>query len=414
MSQSKSQASDDAVSAGLESPVDPNERAEQRPVWAWIDRSALRHNCRRAERLADGRDVIGVVKADAYGHGAEVVAHTMLASGVKRLAVVSIGEGATLRNAGITAPILLLGGIQSLAAAIHSSQHHLTPVIHDEQGLLLASRSVDSDAKLAAEVEIEVDTGMRRMGVLEDEAAGLIEKVMAAPGLRLSGVYTHLARADEADPEPSRAQCLALAEAIRGLPESGAGRPAIHIANSGGLFRLNEFESGRIETDAVRPGLMLYGLSPFADRSAAELDLEPVMTLEALVISTRRVSAGTAVGYGGEWVASVDTTIATLPLGYADGMPRALKGRGEIFLAGEMRPIVGRISMDSLCLDVGDAAVQVGDLATVFGLTPGGERVPVEKFAEDAGTIGYEILVGIGQRVQRRTTDGSPPERARK
>jgi alanine racemase len=414
LSQSKSQASDDVASVGPESPVDPNERAEQRPVWAWIDRSALRHNCRRAVTLADGRDVIGVVKADAYGHGAEVVAHTMLASGVKRLAVVSIGEGATLRNAGMTAPILLLGGIQSHAAAIHSSQHNLTPVIHDEQGLLLAGRSRDSEAKRAVEVEIEVDTGMRRMGVLEDEAAGLIEKVMAAPGVRLSGVYTHLARADEADPEPSRAQCLALAKAIRGLPESGAGRPAIHVANSGGLFRLNEFESGQIETDAVRPGLMLYGLSPFADRSAAELDLLPVMTLEAQVIATRRVSAGTAVGYGGEWVAPVDTTIATLPLGYADGMPRALKGRGEIFLAGEMRPIVGRISMDSLCLDVGDAAVEVGDLATVFGLTPGGERVPVEKFAEGAGTIGYEILVGIGQRVQRRTTDGSPPESARK
>ena len=406
----RSQSSRGVDSIGQRSPVDANEVAEERPVWAWIDRSALRHNARRAVTLAAGREVIGVVKADGYGHGAETVAHALLEGGIPRLAVVSIAEGAALRRAGITAPILLMGGLQSSAAGVQAARHQLTPVIQDAQSLSFARGSATSGKTCEIEIEIEVDTGMRRMGVPEAEAAALIAQVQDASELRLSGIYTHLARSDEADPEPSRRQCSALAKATRGLAGQGDGRPRIHVANSGGLFRLEEFESGRIETEAVRPGLMLYGLSPFADRSAEVLDLEPVMTVEAQVVSTRRVTAGTAVGYGGEWVASSETTIATLPLGYADGMPRSLKGRGEIFLAGAMRPIVGRISMDSLCLDMGDAAVEVGDLATVFGRTPTGERVPVEAFAAAAGTIGYEILVGMGQRVRRHRTDGWPAQ----
>jgi alanine racemase len=155
---------------------------------------------------------------------------------------------------------------------------------------------------------------------------------------------------------------------------------------------------------------MLYGVSPFADRSsAADLDLEPVMTLAAKVVAVRLVPKGGTVGYGGEWRAERATRVATLPLGYGDGIPRSLLGRGEVFLAGAMRPIVGRVSMDYIGIELGDAPTEVGELATIFGRTPDGIRVPVEDLAAAAGTIGYEILVGIGARVPRQVGHGLPP-----
>lgn len=204
----------------------------------------------------------------------------------------------------------------------------------------------------------------------------------------------------------------------------GGVRPSVHMANSGGLLRLAELEGAvagaelghGLVTQAVRPGLMLYGVSPFmgpgpvVGRSAEALDLEPVMTLAARVVATRRVAKGEAVGYGGTWRASRATTVATLPLGYADGIPRAAAtGGAKVYLAGALRPIVGRASMDYIGVEVADDSVEVGDVATVFGRTPEGLRIPVEDFASAAGTLGYEILVGIGARVPRRYGEGAPP-----
>ena len=386
--------------------------SEQRPVWAFIDHDALRHNARRAIEAAAGRTVIGVVKADGYGHGAARVARALLAEGVARLAVVSIAEGAALRREGIAAPILLLGGLTDAAAAARAVKWGLTPVLQSVHEVELAQGFGRPDAPL--DVEIELDTGMHRMGVPLDQAKGLLARVLDAPQLTLAGVFTHLARADEPDPAPSRAQCAQLAEQVAAIIEPGDRAPTLHIANSGGLLRLEEFEQGTCTTGAVRPGLMLYGLSPLCDAagravSAASLDLEPVMTLAARVISVRRVAAGEAVGYGGEWTTPRETTLATLPLGYADGIPRSVLGKGTVRLAGADRPIVGRISMDSFVVDVGEAEVAIGDVATVFGRTPEGDRVPVEDFASACGTIGYEVLVGVGARVPRIDGAGNPP-----
>ena len=383
--------------------------AEERPVWAWIDLEALRHNARRAIDCADGRAVIAVVKADGYGHGAADVARGLLAEGVSRLAVVSVGEGAALRRAGIVAPILLMGGVEDRETAERALKWGLTPVVHDERGFELARALGSQRAPLA--VEVEVDTGMRRMGVAPEAAGALLRRIASTPQLSLSGVYTHLARADEPDAGPSRDQIGQLAGL---LDEAGdaIGSPVVHVVNSGGLLRREELETAEpaLRTGAVRPGLMLYGVSPFEDRSAEALGLQPVMTLAARVVAVRNVAPGQSVGYGGEWRASRPTRVATLPLGYADGIPRAVLGRGEVFLAGARRPIVGRVSMDYVGVDVGDAPVEVGALATVFGRTPEGERVPVEALARAAGTIGYEILTGVGARVPRRVADGPPPE----
>ncbi len=386
------------------------EPAEERPVWAWIDLDALRHNARRAIDCADGRTVIGVVKADGYGHGAAEIARGLMAEGVARLAVVSVREGAALRRAGIVAPVLLLGGLNNAATAERALKWGLTPVLHDQRGFELARTFGRSDSPLS--VEVELDTGMRRMGVEASAARELLARIAGTPQLSLSGVFTHLARADESDLRPSREQVAELAAIARDLNVDRVRPIVVHVANSAGLLRLAELEtrdSGLITT-AVRPGLMLYGVSPFADRSAEALELEPVMTLAAQVVAVRSVSKGQQVGYGGQWRADRATRIATLPLGYADGIPRSLLGRGEVFLAGEMRPIVGRVSMDYIGVDVGDARVEVGELATVFGRTPGGLRVPVENLAAAAGTTGYEILVGVGARVPRQAGNGLPPE----
>ena len=389
-----------------------SEPGEERPVWAWIDLDALRHNARRAIDCADGRTVIGVVKADGYGHGAADIAGGLMAEGVARLAVVSVGEGAELRRAGIVAPVLLLGGFDDAANAERALKWGLTPVLHDQRSFELARTFGRSGSPLS--VEVEIDTGMRRMGVEPRTARALLGRIAETPQLSLSGVFTHLARADESNLRPSRAQVVDFAAIVRDLAAGAAAnaRPIdAHIANSAGLLRLADIETPEagLMTTAVRPGLMLYGVSPFADRSAEALDLEPVMTLAARVVAIRSVSSGETVGYGGEWRADRDTRVATLPLGYADGIPRSLLGRGEVFLAGKMRPIVGRVSMDYIGVDVGDAEVEVGQLATLFGRTPEGKRVPVEGLAAAAGTIGYEILVGVGSRVPRQVGHGLPP-----
>ncbi len=411
------------------------EVAEERPAWAWIDLSALRHNARRAIACAAGRSVIAVVKADAYGHGAEPVARVLLQEGVGRLAVVSVAEGAKLRRAGIMAPILLLGGLDDAPAAERAVKWGLTPVLHDLRGLELARRYARADSPLS--VEVEIDTGMRRMGVARESAPAFLERLRATPQLVLSGLFSHLACADAIDPEPSRAQWALLAEIVDAYVARGAVRPSVHMANSAGLLRLPELEgkgAGDPEsrfaadprlplvTQAVRPGLMLFGVSPFIGleavvgpeavlgRGAEALELEPVMTLAARVVATRRVARGESVGYGATWRAARATTIATLPLGYADGVPRAAaSGGARVFLAGAMRPIVGRASMDYIGVEVADAPVEVGDIATIFGRTPEGLRIPVEDFATAAGTLGYEILVGIGARVPRRYGEGEPP-----
>lgn len=404
------------------------EVAEERPAWAWIDLAALRHNARRAIACAAGRSVIAVVKADAYGHGAEPVARTLLQEGVGRLAIVSVAEGAKLRRAGIMAPILLLGGLDDGASAERAVKWGLTPVLHDLRGLELARRFARPDSPLS--VEVEIDTGMRRMGLAREAAPAFLDKLRATPQLVLSGLFSHLACADAIDPEPSRAQWAQLGDVVDAVVARGAARPSVHMANSAGLLRLPELEGkgagdGEVRagdprsplvTQAVRPGLMLFGVSPFMGpgavlgRSAEALDLEPVMTLAARVVATRRVSRGEAVGYGATWRAARTTTVATLPLGYADGIPRsAATGGGRVFLAGAMRPIVGRASMDYIGVEVADAPVEVGDVATIFGRTPEGLRIPVEDFAGAAGTLGYEILVGIGARVPRRYGEGAPP-----
>jgi alanine racemase len=287
-----------------------------------------------------------VVKADAYGHGAVPLASALVAAGC---------------------------GVLAAAARRRSTR---------------------------VSVHVEIDTGMHRMGVPLSDAESFLAGVAGDPALTLAGVMTHFACADEPDLAPTRAQLRAFADVIAGLRRRGIAPGCVHAANSAGLVALAELAAEGPTQDAVRPGLLLYGARPSAERPCA---LRPVMSLRAPVVALRRVRRGEPVGYAALYRARADTRIATLALGYADGVPISASGRGSVWLAGARRPIAGRVSMDYLGVEVGDAAVQIGDSAVVFGSeTEGGPAVlPVEEAAASAGTISYELLVRVGARVRR-------------
>jgi alanine racemase len=370
------------------------------PAIAAIDLAALRANYAEAVRLADGRRVIAVVKADAYGHGAVPVARALIAAGCGELATWSVGEAIALRDAGIAAPLLVLAGVRDAAEAHEAVARDLTAVLHDAQGRAWVSAAARRRGAGRVAVHVEIDTGMSRMGVPVAEAEAFLTGVAGDPALALAGVMTHFARADEADLAPTRDQLRAFAAAIAELRQRGVAPGCVHAANSAGLAALAELEKDGPPQEAVRPGLLLYGAQPSAARPCA---LRAVMSLRAPVVAVRRVRRGEAVGYAALYRARADTRIATLALGYADGVPISASGRGSVWLAGARCPIAGRVSMDYVGVEVGDAAVQVGDQATVFGSeVAGGPAVlPVEEAARDAGTISYELFVRVGARVRR-------------
>jgi len=351
-------------------------------------------------RLAAGRRVIAVVKADAYGHGAAPVARALAAAGCGELATWSVGEAVALRDAGIAAPLLVLAGAHDAAEADEVVARGLIPVLHDKRGRASLAAAVQRRGGARVPVHVEVDTGMRRMGVPLGEAESFVADIASDPALSLAGVMTHLARADEPDLAPTREQLRAFAEVVDGLRSRGAESGCVHVANSAGLVALAELEKDGPPQDAVRPGLLLYGAQPCAERRC---ELRPVMSLRAPVVAIRRVRRGEAVGYAALYRARADTRIATLALGYADGVPISASGRGHVWLAGALRPIAGRVSMDYVGVEVGDAPVELGETAVVFGSETAGRPavLPVDEAARSAETISYELLVRVGARVRR-------------
>jgi alanine racemase len=372
------------------------------PTIATIDRAALRANFAEAQRRAAGREVIAVVKADAYGHGAVSVGRALEESGCRTLAVVSVAEAAELREAGLRSKILVLAGIHDATEARDASALGLTPVVHHPGQLALVAAAA-READRPSSVHVEVDTGMRRMGVPVEEAPALLESVSREPALVLEGVFTHLARADEPDPAPSLDQLAVFRSVLEKALARGISPGQVHTLNSAGLLLGEPLVDVAPATSAVRPGLMLYGASP-ADH--LEVALSPVMTLRTRVVHVRSVESGEGVGYTALYRPALRTRIATLALGYADGIPIATSNRGQVILAGDRHPIVGRVSMDYVTVDVGDAEVAVGDEAIVFGEGQGA-RLPVEEAAEAAGTLSYELLVRVGSRVKRVLTDSN-------
>jgi alanine racemase len=374
-----------------------------RATIARIDLAALRANLETVRRMAPGQEVIAVVKADGYGHGGPTVARALTEAGAEAVAVLTVDEARPLREAGVATPILILAGVHDDAEAAEALALEATPVIHHEAGLAQVGRAAAAAGR-ACPVHVEIDTGMRRMGVAPDAAVELVARVAESRDLELTGVFTHLAKADEADLGHAREQLGLFGRLLAEIRGRGIEPRRVHAAASAGLLAWGGLGDAAPETQAIRPGIFLYGSNPVAH---ADVPLAPVMTFETRVVHLRRVERGDTAGYGGFWSAPGPGVLATLAVGYADGVPRCLgePGRPPAFVGiGNRRfPVAGRVSMDYLTVSLGDDAndVSIGDAAVIFGATPSGDPLSVDALADAAGTLGYELLVRVGGRVPR-------------
>lgn len=366
---------------------------------AVVDLDAVRRNVRAIAAQVAPAQVMAVVKADAYGHGAVRVARAALDAGAGWLGVADLHEAIALREAGIVAPVL---------AWLHDPDARFTPAVERDVDLGVSSvAQLDAVAEAAASVErvanvhLKLDTGLSRNGIAPEAWAAAVARAAeleAAGRIHVRGVFSHLANTS---PETDAAQ---LAAFLRGVEEArSAGlRPELrHLASTAAALR---FPEARL--DLVRIGIGLYGIPPFGDgTTAAELGLRPVMTLRGRVAAVRRVDAGAGVSYNHVWRAERPTTLALVPLGYADGVPRHASGRARVLIGGRRRPVVGRIAMDQFLVDVGDDAVEVGDEVVLFG-DPEAGAPSADDWADAADTIGYEIVTRIGPRVPRTHVEG--------
>jgi alanine racemase len=367
-------------------------REAGRPTWAEIDLGALRRNLRAVRDFAGDRRIIAVVKADGYGHGAVPVARELERAGAEMLAVATVDEADELRQAGVRAPVMLLQGLHRPEEAETVVALDLVPLV-GRLDMLAPLDAAAGRAGRALPVHLKFDTGMGRLGFLPEEAGAILDALGGHRHLELSGLATHLAEADDSASSATETQRRRFGEVVESVRTSGFTPEWIHADNSPGVLR-----GGTPGASAARPGLLLYGADPTLEGGHA---LEPVMTLVTRVIRAQDVPAGSRIGYGGTYVAPCRTRLLTLPIGYADGLPRAAGGRAEVGLRGRRVPLVGRVSMDLAAVDAGPSSdVEVGEEVLVFGRR-GELTIRVERIAEATDTIPYEILVRVGSRVPR-------------
>ncbi|MBI3297994.1 MAG: alanine racemase [Elusimicrobia bacterium] len=365
-----------------------------RPTWAEVDLGALRRNLRRLNKTARV-PLLFVVKADAYGHGAARAARAALeVDAVAALGVSSVEEGAALREAGIKAPILILGSLYPFESTLAAIHYGLTPTVASLEGArriqLAAAGLRGADRRLLPlSCHLKIDTGMGRVGVRWPAGREVVQSLLASPGVRLEGLYTHLARAEDS-PSFTKRQLAVFARAVRESESLGARFKWRHAANSAGALLWPESR-----WDLVRPGLAAYGLWE---------GFEPVLSLKTRVVFVKNVPRGTPLGYGGLFRTRRASRIATLPIGYADGLPRVLstgRRRAEVLVRGRRCALAGAISMDMAMADVtGVPGVSVGDEAVLIGRS-GSEEQGAGALAALAGTIPYEIVTGLTSRVPR-------------
>ncbi|MCS6897810.1 MAG: alanine racemase [Nitrospira sp.] len=365
------------------------------PTCATVDLTALTHNLTRfRSHLPSGCEVMAVVKANAYGHGAVETTKVLIRHGVSRVAVASIEEGAQLRQAGVTGPIVVLGPlfpeqIGDLLAL------QLTPVVSDGALLPVLARAAAS-FHAPYPIHLKVETGMGRLGLSQKEVMDLFGRRLFPSTLQLEGLMTHLADTDGPSPDMTMEQLARFRETLGGVAAQGFYAPLIHAANSGGAIRFPE-----ACFSLVRPGIMLYGYHTLPTSVAAP-DLKPVLSLRTTVAQLRTVAAGQKISYNGTFTARKTSRIAVLPIGYADGINRRLSNRGFVLIRGYRVPIVGLVCMDMMMVDVTNVSgVTVGDEAVLIG-RQGNEQITAYDVAQWAETIPYEILCTIGPRIPRR------------
>ena len=362
--------------------------------WAWaeVSSAAIEHNVRTIAATVAPAQVWAVVKANGYGHGAVLAARAAQAGGAAGLCVALVQEGVALRAAGVTGPILVLSEqpTDALPAAL---QHDLTLTVYSTRQIaaLAAAGAVDHP------VHVKIDTGMHRVGAATHDAVELADAIAASPAVRLAGVFTHLAVADEPANPYTDHQLDRFDEVLAALRTAGHEPPLVHAANSAGALA-----HPRARYGMVRTGIAIYGISPGAGVDDLCVGLRPALSLHARVSHVKRVTAGDRISYGLRHTFERDTTVATLPLGYADGVPRRLHAvGGTVLVGGHHRPIVGVVTMDQLMVDCGDDPVAVGDDAVLIG-SQGAHSITAADWAAALDTIAYEIVCGLSARVERR------------
>jgi alanine racemase len=356
-----------------------------------VSRRAFAHNVRQIKlAVGPGVGVMAVLKADAYGHGAEMLAPIAVENGASMVGVSSLEEGIALRDAGVKNPILILGGIFPLNNFSVAIEYNLTPTIASmeaAQQLAQAARA----AGVRVKTHLKVDTGMGRIGVSPIGAKAVLVWIKENKDLELTGVYSHLATADcDAD---ITAEQRRLFESVIGIAQALEFPATFHIANSAGALRYPDTRFGMI-----RPGLALYGTSYVP--LPAGVDLKPVLSLHTRIVFMKKVLAGTPLSYAHTFRTSKESVIATLPIGYADGVPRAVSNKAQVLVKGRRCPIVGRVTMDHIMIDVTGVPADVGDEVVLIG-QQSDESISVTEWADWAGTIAYEIFTGLSKRVPR-------------
>lgn len=358
-----------------------------RPTWAEVDLDAIRHNSRLLR--PPGAELMAVVKADGYGHGDVQVARAAVEAGATWCGVALVEEGLRLRTAGIEVPILVLSELPAGSEAV-AVAHRLTPALSSDEGL----RRLADAARGRIAVHVKVDTGMHRVGVWPPEDTPAFAARVEAAGLEVEGLFTHFARSEE-DERTTKEQLAWFLETAEAVRVAGPSPRILHAANTGATIRHPESH-----LDLVRPGIGLYGIEP-APGVGADLGLRPALRWRSEVASVKRLPAGEAISYGHRYRLEREALIATVPVGYADGYPRQLTNRGEVLVRGRRCPVAGTVTMDQLMIDCGDLEVETGEEVVLVG-AQGEDAIGADELGRRFGTIGYEIVSRIGDRVPRR------------
>jgi len=361
-----------------------------RPVWAEINLENLAHNVTEFKKfIGPDCQLMAVVKANAYGHGDLPIARTALAHGATWLAVALPEEGVKLRRSGIAAPILVLGALSAHQLETCVAKDLVVTVFQWEhaQALSNIARRLQKNVR----VHVKVDTGMSRIGIRPEETVEFVKRLQGLPGLEVQGIFTHFATADQVGDPYAQWQWQRFSWVLRELKQAGIHIPIKHCANTAAALLMPE-----THLDMVRIGLGIYGLYPCFH----SIELKPVFSLHTQVVAVKRVPPGTAISYGRTYVTWKESTIVTLPIGYADGLSRHLGEKGLVIINGVKYPFAGRITMDHCMVDVGDADVQIGDQVTLIG-KQGDQEITVDDWARWLDTINYEIPCMISDRVIR-------------
>ena len=365
-------------------------------VHAEIDLDAIRYNMRQIKQsLHKDTKVMAIIKADGYGHGALTIASMLKEEGVEEFGVAIIEEGILLRENGIKNPILILGYTSKYQYA-ELIQYGLTQTVFQYE----MAKSISEFAvamNQTAKIHIKLDTGMSRIGFpANEESVKIVEEISKLPNIEIEGIFTHFACADEKDKTAAKKQIAIFTQFVEMLEKVGVHIPVRHIANSAGILDLKE-----VQFEMVRSGIITYGLYPSNEVNQSEIKLRPALSLKSHVTFVKIVEAGVSVSYNATYTTTKKTKIATIPVGYADGYPRALSSKGKVLIHGKFAPIIGRICMDQFMVDVTEIEdVKEGDIVTLVG-EDGTEKISVEEVANLAGSFNYEFVCGLGRRVPR-------------